>query len=72
MRKSKVVALHIYSPRPSVSMRTLEDLSFSAVSVVPESLLDPDIIRHLNLFAGQLYIQDIVRDFRTLLSTSRK
>ena len=58
IRKSKVVALHTYSPRPSVSVRTLEDLSFCAVPAVPESLPDPDIIRHLNLFAGQLYIQD--------------
>lgn len=58
IRESKVVTLHTYSPRPSVSVRTLEDLSFCAVPAVPQSLPDPDVIRHLNLFAGQLYIQD--------------
>jgi hypothetical protein len=58
IRMSKAVTLHTYSPRPSVSVRTLEDLSFCTVPAVPRFLPNPDIIRHLNLFAGQLYIQD--------------
>jgi hypothetical protein len=57
IRKSRVVTLHVYSPRLSMSVRTLEGLSFCTVPAVPESLPSPDIIRHLNLFAGQLYVQ---------------
>ncbi|PQE07113.1 p-loop containing nucleoside triphosphate hydrolase protein [Rutstroemia sp. NJR-2017a BVV2] len=58
LRQSKVVTLHTYSPRSSVSMRTLEDLSFCAIPAAHGPLPDPNIIRHLNLFAGQLYIRD--------------
>ena len=36
MRQHKIVALHVYSPRVSMSMRTLEDLSFCAIPAVPK------------------------------------
>ncbi|KAH8676420.1 hypothetical protein BGZ60DRAFT_562097 [Tricladium varicosporioides] len=58
IRKSKFMTLHIYSPRSSLSVRTLEGLSFCAIPAVPKYLPDRNIIRHLNLFAGQLYIRD--------------
>jgi hypothetical protein len=57
IRQHKNVILHMYSPRLSVSVRTLEDLSFCAIPAVPESWSTPTIVRELNLFAGQLYIR---------------
>ena len=57
VRQYKHVILHVYSPRLSVSVRTLEDLSFCAVPAVPESWSAPAIVKQLNLFAGQLYIR---------------
>jgi hypothetical protein len=57
VRQYKHVILHVYSPRLSVSVRTLEDLSFCAVPAVPESWSTPAIVKQLNLFAGQLYIR---------------
>jgi hypothetical protein len=57
VRQYKHVTLHVYSPRLSVSVRTLEDLSFCAVPAVPESWSTPAIAKQLNLFAGQLYIR---------------
>ena len=57
IRQHKRVILHVYSPRLSVSVRTLEDLSFCAVPAVPESRSSPATARLLNLFAGQLYIR---------------
>ena len=57
IRQYKHVILHVYSPRLSVSVETLEDLSFCAVPAVPESWSTPAITKQLNLFAGQLYIR---------------
>lgn len=45
VRQSKHVILHVYSPRLSVSVRTLEDFSFCAVPAVPESWLTPTIAK---------------------------
>lgn len=57
VRQYKHVILHVYCPRLSASIRTLEDLSFCAVPAVPESWSTPTIVKQLNLFAGQLYIR---------------
>lgn len=56
IRQHKQVALHIYSPRLSLSMPALEDLSLYAIPAVPESWSTPSISNQLKLFAGQLYI----------------
>ncbi|KAB2100064.1 hypothetical protein AG0111_0g11729 [Alternaria gaisen] len=60
VRKSKLVTLHLYSPRPNQSYGPLDTLDlycvgreFSADSL---SLLRSQIVQ-LNLFAGQLYFQ---------------
>ncbi|PQE15350.1 very large low complexity protein [Rutstroemia sp. NJR-2017a WRK4] len=58
IRKHKQVILHVYSPRLSVSMRSLENLSFCAIPAVPVSWSTPAVITQLNLFAGQLYIRN--------------
>jgi hypothetical protein len=57
VRQHNRVILHVYSPRLSVSVRTLEDLSFCAVPAVPAAWSTPAIVKQLNLFAGQLYIR---------------
>ena len=56
VRECKMVSLHVYSPRVSVSTRPFDDLCFAAVPAVEQCPLDPFHIRELNLFAGQLYL----------------
>jgi hypothetical protein len=58
IRKSKKVALHIYSARSSTCVRSFEDLSFCPVSTIsPIPSLSPSTTLQLNLFAGQLYFR---------------
>ncbi len=57
IRQHKVVTLHVYSPRVSVSVRSLEDLSFCAIPAVPKCWPNPPFAMLLNLFAGQLYLR---------------
>jgi hypothetical protein len=75
IRQHKQVSLHIYSPRLSLSVRTLEDLSLCAIPAVPDSWSTPIITKQLNLFAGQLYfraLEDCVSqlDFLGLCSSA--
>ncbi|KUJ20153.1 uncharacterized protein LY89DRAFT_695683 [Mollisia scopiformis] len=65
MRGQNRVRLHVYSPRLSLSNRSLEDLSFCAVPPVPDDWSVPTISTTLNLFAGQLYLRD-PEEYRTL------
>jgi len=67
IRQHKVVTLHIYSPRVSMSTRTLEDLSFCAIPAAPKYSLNPPFAMLLNLFAGQLYL----RSYEEYLSICR-
>ena len=53
----KVITLHVYSPRVSMSMRTLEDLSFCANPAKPKYGPYLSSVMQLNLFAGQLYLR---------------
>ena len=58
IRMSDSISLHLYSPRVSRQVRSLEDLSFF---VVPQRDLAPLPYRtthELNLFAGQLFFND--------------
>ncbi|TVY45523.1 hypothetical protein LOCC1_G005368 [Lachnellula occidentalis] len=65
MRGQNRVCLHVYSPRLSLSNRSLEDLSFCAVPPVQDNWSIPAISTTLNLFAGQLYLRDAT-EYRTL------
>ncbi|KAE9375857.1 hypothetical protein N431DRAFT_556187 [Stipitochalara longipes BDJ] len=65
MRGQDRVRLHVYSPRLSLSNRSLEDLSFCAVPPVPDRWSVPAISTTLNLFAGSLYLRD-AGEYRTL------
>ena len=67
IRQHKVVTLHIYSPRVSMSVRTLDDLSFCAIPAVPKCWPNPPVAMLLNLFAGQLYL----RSYEEYLSVCR-
>ena len=58
IRKHKRAVLHVYAPRLNVSARKLEDLSFCAIPPVPKSWPVPLVVRHLNVFAGQLYMRN--------------
>ena len=57
IRQHKMVTLHVYSPRVSMSVRTLEDVSFCAIPAISKCPLHPPFIVQLNLFAGQLYLK---------------
>ncbi|KAI1411964.1 hypothetical protein F5Y13DRAFT_200276 [Hypoxylon sp. FL1857] len=56
IQQSKIVALHIYAPRPNLGYRRLDTLD---LYTVPERLkarqIPQRLITELNLFAGQLY-----------------
>ena len=67
IRQHKVVTLHVYSPRVSLSVRPLEDLSFCAIPAVPKCWPNPPFAMLLNLFAGQLYL----RSYEEYLSVCR-
>ncbi|PVH87759.1 hypothetical protein DL98DRAFT_544883 [Cadophora sp. DSE1049] len=58
MRGQSRVRLHVYTPRLSLSNRSLEDLSFCATPPVRGDWTVPTISTALNLFAGQLYLRD--------------
>lgn len=53
----KKVTLSIYSPRLSLSLRSLETLSVHSIPPLPSSWEIPPIVMQLNLFAGQLYLR---------------
>lgn len=59
------VRLHLYSPRLSLTNRSLESLAFCATPPVKEDWVIPAISTSLNLFAGQLYLRD-VGEYKTL------
>lgn len=67
IRQMKAVILHVYSPRVSMSVATLEDLSFCAIPPVPKLWSRPSLIMQLNIFAGQLYL----RNYEDYLSVCR-
>lgn len=58
IRQHKAITLHVYSPRVSMSVGTLEDLSFCAVPSVSTLRPRPSLIIQLNIFAGQLYLKN--------------
>ncbi|KAI9728103.1 MAG: hypothetical protein M1834_007819 [Cirrosporium novae-zelandiae] len=60
IRERNAVTLHVYSPRTSISMQTMDSLAFCALPPIPpfRYAAIPSIIRHLNIFAGQLYLRN--------------
>jgi hypothetical protein len=59
IRSSRYVSLHVYAPRTSRKVRSIENLDFFTVPRRPEFILPPRHVMHeLNLFAGQLFFGD--------------
>jgi len=58
IRGNRKVTLHIYTPRLSLSNRSLEDLAFCAIPAVSKLWVAPSLAPQINLFAGQLYLRD--------------
>ena len=60
IQNSKFVHLHMYAPRVTWAMETLEDFKFFCIPPLPPtwSPPSPTNITQLNLFAGQLYFKD--------------
>jgi hypothetical protein len=58
IRGGQSVILHMYSPRPNLTFRSLEDLTLYTTPSLPEEWAVPrKLILQLNLFAGQLYLR---------------
>ncbi|KAG8928196.1 hypothetical protein FRC02_007250 [Tulasnella sp. 418] len=60
IRRSKAVHLHQYSPRITQEMKSFDDLAFHCIPPLSTSWVKPnlDITTRLNLWAGQLYLED--------------
>jgi hypothetical protein len=59
IRRSDSARLHLYSPRVSRQVASLEDFKFFVVPQLRDSTLPPSrTIQELNLFAGQLFFRD--------------
>jgi hypothetical protein len=58
IRTSRTAFLHIYAPRTSRNIRTLEDLDFITIPQRrTDNFPDKTTIHNLNLFAGQLFFR---------------
>ena len=59
IRASKHVRLHVYAPRTSKRIKPLDDLKLYTIPPLPSDWTPPwTLIDQLNVFAGQLYLQD--------------
>jgi len=59
IRTSTKVLLHIYTPRITEAMKSTEDFKFFTLPSPPRTLVsERKVVNQLNLFAGQLYLQD--------------
>ncbi|KAH7924415.1 hypothetical protein BV22DRAFT_1013332 [Leucogyrophana mollusca] len=59
IRRSKHVHLHIYAPRVTQAMRSCDNLRLHSIPPLPEPWSPPELlIPQLNLFAGQLYLNN--------------
>lgn len=60
IRRSNSVYLHQYTPRVTLTMKPLDDLKFHTIPPLPSSWTPPevDLRNQLNLWAGQLYLED--------------
>ena len=67
IRQQKMVTLHVYSPRVSMSVHILEDLSFCSIPAGLKYRHHPTFVMQLNLFARQLYL----RSYEEYLATCR-
>jgi len=69
IRRSKSVHLHLYSPKVTQAMESLEDLQYFCIPPLPSSWVRPStqLVSQLNLWAGQLYLPD----YRTYLELCR-
>jgi hypothetical protein len=61
IRRSKKVHLHQYSARVTQTMKSFENLMFYCIPSLPSSWVSPpiDLRNRLNLWAGQLYLEDL-------------
>lgn len=60
---SSKVALHLYTPRYNEGFRSSDRLGFFIFPHQPTPAIDPRLVVQLNLFSGQLYINDY-QDFK--------
>jgi hypothetical protein len=60
IRQSKAVHLHQYIPRVTHTMKSFDHLEFYCIPSLPRSWAPPavDLRNQLNLWAGQLYLED--------------
>ncbi|TKA55092.1 hypothetical protein B0A55_13427, partial [Friedmanniomyces simplex] len=58
IQTSKKVALHLYNPRCNSGFRSLDRLDFYTIPHQPAPIIHPRLVAQLNLFSGQLYINN--------------
>jgi hypothetical protein len=62
IRKSKFVRLHMYAPRTTQNMKSFDDLKFYCIPPLslgsPSTLISLDMRCQLNIWAGQLYLDN--------------
>ncbi|KAF8247333.1 hypothetical protein K440DRAFT_682629, partial [Wilcoxina mikolae CBS 423.85] len=54
IRNSNYVRLHVYSPRVTKDMKSLDCMEFFTLSSAPSCTVGRDLVRELNIFSGQL------------------
>jgi hypothetical protein len=70
-RTSTRVKLHLFAPRTSLGMRSLEDLQmFTLPTNIPRSPISSPLAQQLNLYSGTLYLRDI-QSYRDICRTLR-
>ena len=56
IKKSKVVTLRLYAPRPNLGYRALDTLDLYSMPKAPAAFIPRRFTVELNLFSGQLYV----------------
>jgi hypothetical protein len=66
IRQSPYVRLHVYSPKVTKDMGRFDEMESLSFSAMPRRKLDDDVLRTLNLLAGQLCLSDLKKEYMGL------
>jgi hypothetical protein len=66
IRLSPYVRLHVYSPKVTKDMGRFDEMESLSLSAMPRRKLDDDVLRTLNLLAGQLCLSDLKKEYMGL------
>jgi hypothetical protein len=66
IRQSPYVRLHVYSPKVTKDMGRFDEMESLSLSAMRRRKLDDDVLRTLNLLAGQLCLSDLKKEYMGL------